>query len=165
MIISTKFNVGDIVYPLVLKKKKEIFYCGFCGGSGDVIVKGKVDTLDSKCPKCKGQGSMEVLLEEQYCVSKESLFVNRMEVNINSNKAVTPRSKTNHPSFGRIVYYCSKVLNQGNSAKYEHHLAGTVEEGETLVEALNATLPPTNESQVKHRIKYAINLGFERREE
>jgi hypothetical protein len=53
MIITTKFDLGQIVYPISQRQTKEIIPCLACGGKGIITL---LDNTNCVCPRCYGDG-------------------------------------------------------------------------------------------------------------
>lgn len=54
MEIKTKFNLGEVVYPIRNYRREVTTVCSTCDGIGEVTLAGK----GYRCPECSGSGSM-----------------------------------------------------------------------------------------------------------
>jgi hypothetical protein len=62
MEISTKYSLGDEVYPISRHKKRVVSLCPTCCGDGVVHINGK----EFSCPDCHGKGVNTIYCNEQW---------------------------------------------------------------------------------------------------
>ena len=67
MEITTKFNLGQKVYPIRSFRKELITTCPICDGIGEVTISGKEYT----CPECCGSGTRTLVEPQKWQVVDE----------------------------------------------------------------------------------------------
>ena len=85
MEIKTKFNLGDIVYPIVKHGYNGIILCNLCEGKGGIKVNNTERVIT--CPDCYGRGGHKEWIPERWVISEDSIgFVGKIEVDFYEKK-------------------------------------------------------------------------------
>ena len=127
MEITTKFNLGDYVYPIIRSGYNGFKKCETCGGNGYVTIKENGKEID--CPECYGEGGHEEWISERWMVSSESLGM------VGKVSAELYYDDDNGQS--RYTYMLSSTGIRSGTVWYEKDLFLTKEEAQTECDLRN----------------------------
>ena len=118
MEITTKFNLGQKVYPIRSFRKELITTCPICDGIGEVTIAGKEYT----CPECYGSGTRTHVEPQKWQVINEYISkIGKIAVELYAE----PYQKRNHD---RILYMLEASGVRSGSFHNEDDLFATIEE-------------------------------------
>jgi len=87
MKIDTKFEIGQNVFPIVKKNKREDYICPACSGKGVVKLE---DGLFYDCPKCEAVGRLRNPVPSKWYpladFLEEEIFIRKMYFEVISTK-------------------------------------------------------------------------------
>lgn len=112
MEITTKYNLGDIVYPIWKSEINEKLTCRACAGTGKVIL---LDNNVYKCPNCNGHVVYNVTgfrwEPRVECIMVDDIFI--------STSSELDENYIMYQSISSEYYYESECFSDRKSAQLE----------------------------------------------
>lgn len=138
MIIETKYNLGDYLFPITRGMTEIAVVCGFCAGRGTIT---GADGLSRPCPDCYGSRTKTISSLEQWVVG-DMYRVRRIEANRASDDMNAETSDHWPDRYMRIIYMAG-----GSGTMWEEsRLFPSKEQAQAECDRLNA-LDATNEHE------------------